>query len=350
MKPQEFIWKTSTIIRETADTVTVVFNTQGQSFSFLPGQFINLAILIDGAEISRSYSLCSSPDEESPAITVKKVSGGVVSNYIVEHAEEINSWKVDGPHGNFYLAEEQRKAHLVLIAGGSGITPLYSILKYFLKHEQGTVTLLYSSREKDDMIFYRTLKHLTYLYTDRLVSHFFFTATEEISNDDEEHHYTGRMTSLRLKRLIKQIWRRAENTHFYLCGPEGLLQLSERALNDLGIDSAFIHKEYFLPTSRSFSQVELPAIAQKVVLNNREQRSLLQVQPGNTILEAALEEKIGVPYSCKAGTCGKCVAKLLGGNVHMKQNYALDKELLNQGYILLCQSHPLANDVTIRIG
>ena len=126
-----YTWKTACIIRETTDAVSIVFDTGGDEFNFLPGQFVNLSLNIDHKIITRSYSLCSAADEdEKPTITVKRVQGGVMSNYILDHAEEIEEWQIEGPHGSFYPDENVMQAgNIVLIAGGSGITPIFSILK-----------------------------------------------------------------------------------------------------------------------------------------------------------------------------------------------------------------------------
>ncbi len=155
MNNKIYYWKTASVFKETEDAMTIIFETMGESFKYMPGQFINVRQIVNGETVSRSYSLSSSPGEdENPAITIKKVEGGRMSNYILQDGQNIKLWEVDGPHGSFYAdLSSINKKPIVLIGGGSGITPLYSILKSFLRHSDADVVLIDCNRTWDDAIF-----------------------------------------------------------------------------------------------------------------------------------------------------------------------------------------------------
>lgn len=348
--PALYVWRTACVIRETVDSVTIVFDTGSDRFEFKAGQFINLTLTIDDKPVSRSYSLSSSPDEdEKPAITVKKIKDGKMSGYMVNRAEEITDWQVDGPHGFFYPNEKAiLSKNIVLIGGGSGITPLYSILKYVLKHTTVNVILINANKTGDDVIFGKALGFIESSFSNRFKAWHVFSR----SNPEEMISYRNalhtRLSKLVLKKLLKKLLPvNSEQRCFFLCGPPGLIQLAEDTLTDLNTPSSHLYKEYFLPPDETTKEIALPVTVQEVLLHHYEQTNLLEVYPGKTVLEAALQDRIPLNYSCKSGTCGICIGKLTSGKVHMTKNFALREEHLEQGFILLCQSHPLDNEVTI---
>lgn len=346
---QHYFWKTACIIKETTQAVTVIFDTRGDVFSFKPGQFVNLTLSINGERITRSYSLSSTPEHDlHPAITVKAVEGGVMSNYILDYAEEIVEWEIDGPHGLFHTIDDAEKgAWVVLIGGGSGVTPLYSILKHLLLTSATNILLIDSNKNEADIIFTKALSYMQQAFANRLKIVQVFTGAAENHSAKWSEVIEGRLSRIRLKKMIRQyLGENYISAHYFVCGPEGLLQLATEAIISLAIPQHQIHQEHFQPKTEEII-VSLPTVTQEVLIHHREQTNLLQVEPGKTILETALQDHVQVPYSCKNGTCGICIAKLLDGNVHMRQNYVLPEEQLNQGYILLCQSHPLDNQVTV---
>ena len=347
---QHYFWKTACIIRETAQAVTIIFATQGDPFSFKAGQFINLTLSVNGERISRSYSLSSAPEhDEHPAITVKAVAGGIMSNYILSHAEEIMEWEIDGPHGLFHVTTEAESGEwVVLIGGGSGVTPLYSMLKYLLLSTKVNILLINSNKTTADVIFGKALMHIRQAYPQRF--HLINVFTREISANDSfgENSLQGRLSRNRLKKIIKQSAGEAyRDAQYFICGPNGLMQLAVESLQSAGIEQAQIFTETFHPINEE--KAELPIMMQEVLLHHYEQTNLLQIEPGKTILEVALDDHVPVQYSCKNGTCGICIGKLLQGNVYMRQNYALQAEQVSKGYILLCQSYPLDSTVTVEV-
>jgi ferredoxin-NADP reductase len=352
MNHKTYNWKTVSVIKETEDAVTIIFETNGQGFIYKPGQFLNLRQIVGEEAVSRSYSLSSSPGEdERPAITIKKIDGGRMSNHIFHRAGEIKQWEVDGPHGSFFAdVQTMGGKPIVLIGGGSGITPLYSILKTFLKHSGTTVFLIDCNRTWDDVVFAKGLTCLEQVYADRLRIYHFLSRETERKEFPCTNSRTEKLSRLALKKMLKKLLPgKIAEAEYFLCGPNGLIGLSKEVLESLEIPASQIHTEHFLPVEEENISLELPQTAKEVLLHCYEQTNLLEVQPGKTILEAALEDRVALSYSCKNGTCGKCAAKLGGGKVHMMKNYALTGEEVKQGFVLLCQSLPLDDEVIITV-
>ena len=348
---QQYTWNTARIINETADAVTVVFDTKGERFSYKAGQFINLSLEINGEILVRSYSLSSSPGlDKEPAITLKRVPGGLVSTHVTSQTSSIRQWHVEGPFGLFGLPPNlPHNQPLVFIAGGSGITPVYAMIKEALIQTTSPIRLIYSNKTPKDTIFYEALRKLEADFPERLhIQHVF---TGEIKDEIEQpKHLKGRLNRLVLKKLLG-LSKSAEalSSLYFLCGPEGLIKTGNEALLSFGVPPENIRLEYFSQPAAEGNAL-LPDRTVEVQLHFYEQTNLLDVAPGRTILEAALSDRVPVPYSCKAGTCGVCTAKITAGRVHMRNNFALDENKVKEGYILLCQSHPLDDEVTVEVG
>lgn len=348
----KYEWTTAAIIEETKDTITIIFNTRGVPFTYAPGQFINVTLLINDEPVTRSYSLSSSPDEDiNPSITVKRVTGGVMSNYIIDNISRISKWHIDGPYGNFApLASTYSCRHVILLAGGSGITPLFSICRSILGRSSHTkVTLIYSSRTAADVIFKKSINNLKERFNDRLNSYHVLSQPTDDTTHVGAGIIGGRLNKLVARKLIKQAsGDPLNNVQYFICGPSALMKLHQEVLGAMQVPAKDIYLEWFAPEFTDAS-VSLPDAPQEVLLHYYEQSNLLEVYPGKTILEAALADRIPLKYSCKNGTCGVCLGKLIAGKVHMANNFALQEELIEQGFILLCQSHPLNNEVTVEI-
>ncbi|GAB2675101.1 ferredoxin--NADP reductase [Flavihumibacter cheonanensis] len=344
-----YTWMTAGIIRETSQSITIRFNPNDTNFSFLPGQFINIHLTVHGVPVVRSYSFNNSQTTDPyPAITVKEVPNGFVSKYLVEHAEKISSWQVSGPFGTFCLDEHAlNQEYIVLIGAGSGISPLFSILTHLLKTTGLRILLIYSNKTKQGTIFSQQLERLEAAHQDRLVIWHVITG-EKAANQPQQKTIFERLNKLTLKKLLKnQIGTHLLQAAFYICGPIEFIRLADATLLSLQIPQRSIYMEYFNPTEMVNSSITLPESPLEVLLHHYEQTNLLDVIPGKTILEAALEDRIPLPYSCKNGTCGICTAKLLEGQVYMKNNFILSEDMVKDGFVLLCQSHPLDNQVTV---
>lgn len=342
------IWQTAQVIRQTANTITIIFDTQGEPFSYKPGQFIQLTLTINGTPVTRSYSLSAVPGGH-PAITVKRVPGGVMSNYILDHASQIRQWQVVGPHGTFTPTTATYQArHVVLLAGGSGITPLYTIACSLLTEAPDTrITIIYASRSTDEIIFSKELDALQASHLQRLHVFHALSAAAEVNTPG---HLKGRLSKLVTRKLIQQaVANPLDRVHYFICGPEGLMTMHQEMLTALQVAPDNIFMEWFAAGITS-NDIALANETQEVLLHFFEQTNLLDVDAGQTILQAALDDLIPLPYSCRGGTCGICSAKLTSGKVTMRQNFALRPSDIADGIILLCQSYPLTADVTVVVG
>lgn len=340
--------------KETVDTVTVCFDVQGDPFAHAPGQFINITLDIDGKEITRAYSLSSSPGDQYPAITVKKVDQGAASTYIFKNAHEITEWKIEGPFGNFILEKEAvKERQLIFLGGGSGITPLFSMIQSMDGGAIPSPALIYANRDWNNVIF---KEHLSELERRKKISVFHALSAPQLETEDlPDEYFKGRLNRLGVKKLIKQITPEPGNAYYFICGPEQLMQLYRESLDSLGVPSVQIYSENFYPAAGQ-PDVSMPKEPIEVVVNfcdsekDYESTTLVTVQPGQDLLSAVFASGIPVKHSCKSGSCGTCWARHVSGQITMVNNYALTREEVENQAILLCQSYALDNQVTIDIG
>lgn len=339
-------WELSEVVQETKDTISIYFNTYGQDFDYQPGQFINISLPINGEVVSRSYSLSSSPNEKYPSITVKRVAGGIMSNYLLDNANTIREWGIEGPFGNFTLAEPTEVDKYCFLGGGSGITPLFSMMK-FLKGKAGDLHLLYANRNEEDIIFRTTIEKLINEGTAKV----FHSLTGEFSADAfGEDLFKGRLNKLIVKKVIKQWFENPLAVNYYICGPEKLMAVYKEALLSLGVPETQIFSENFSLDSSKGDELILPEEPHEVLIHAYGSTSLIDVKAGQTILESAIENGVPIKYSCKNGTCGSCWGTYSEGTVNMVKNYALTKEEVDNKYILLCQAYPMDEAVTVHVG
>ncbi len=346
------IWPIRKVTIETKDAVTIEFDVMKSAFKYLPGQFVNISQVVNGEKITRSYSLSSSPDLDAyPAITVKRVKDGLMSNYLVDQVAEIRELEIEGPYGSFIpLKSSYQCKDVVLLSGGSGITPLLSMAKSLLSTSaEVQVTLIYANRNWSDVIFATALEALSLQYTGRL--HVIHALSQQAG---AKPVFTGtliedRLGKLVVKKLLKQAATvgKPSGAHFFLCGPSGLMKIYQEALEALEIPETGVFMERFTDEEVPAEQLTLPEITREVLVHFYEQTHLIEIEPGSTLLTAALKEGIAFGHSCKAGSCGACVAIITSGKVRMAKNYALTKKEVEQGMILLCQSYPLTEDITI---
>ncbi|WP_413511704.1 flavin reductase family protein [Myroides odoratus] len=358
-------WSTYKIVQETKDTVSIYFDTNQEAFSFLPGQFINISCQIDGKQIIRSYSLSSTPTDQFPCITVKRVHGGIMSNYLVDEAKSITAWTIQGPFGNFILESHLSQDYpLIFLGGGSGISPLFSMLNS-LNTPTNKPLLIYSNRSTDETIFGERLLQME---KQGLVNaSYSFTAQNQNPQADQDRgivqsKYTlGRFSIEKIQAILKEQTYVYTLAHYYICGPIGLMNLYEEALKSLHIPKEQIHMEYFdleedqntVITNTSESRDIFVHYFEDTLVNDDLQTYqctvLLEVKANQSLLEAIKAYNIRVPSSCKNGTCGSCWAIKTEGEVKMRNNRVLTESNIAEGVILLCQSYPLDDDVTISL-
>jgi len=337
-------------VQETPDTVTIYFDQPEPILDYLPGQFLTLIVEIEGKQVRRSYSLSTSPfTDPFPGITVKRLKGGLVSNFVNDNFLPGKKVSIMKPLGNFisdYHSQNKRKYGM--IAGGSGITPILGIIKSILVNEpNSTVNLLYCSRSQDMIIFNNELKALEEKYPGKLdVTH---NLTKPQPGWDGP---TGRLDDKKVIDFFKTHFNTfLENQRFFICGPEGMMETAEKSLSNLEVKKEFIRTESFFLEKTESTQDETPeGIANrpiKIILEGEEYS--FDVEPGKTILEAGLNEGLNMPYSCQSGLCTACRGKLLSGEIIMDEDAGLTENEINEGYILCCSAKPSNSDVKVQI-
>lgn len=347
-----YFLKVKEVHKETEDTVTIHFwHPLNEVLKYKPGQFITL--LIDTGEekkVRRSYSMSSSPfTDVSVAITAKKISNGSISGYLNETLKVGDVVEVMEPMGVFTLnPNSEKKRAVVLIGAGSGITPLMSMAKSVLIVEpESVVYLLYGNREESTIIFADQIDALTTKYKSRFqVIH---TLSQPSPNWKGE---TGRLTQANISRFLEQLKVTDGVADYYLCGPAQMMDEAKKALEDLHVPADKVHRESFL-TSQALASTEGSAEnslkRREITLKYEGNDFKLVVEPHQTILEAALENDIDLPYSCQAGMCTACMGRTLEGEVHLDENEALTNSELSDGFILTCVAHPLTDDVIVEV-
>ena len=343
--------KVKEVIKETKDTNTLVLEPIDHSFDYKPGQFLTMILPIQGKEVRRSYSLCTSPiSKDSPAITVKRVESGLVSNYLNDHMKIDDVFNVMEPAGHFVpdLNKENKKKY-VLFAAGSGITPIMSILKSILAEEhQSTVNLIYQNRNEDSIIFKKELAELEKKY----VAH--FKVLHVLSQPSSEWEgYKGRIDQALASDILLDIAQnKVEEGEFYLCGPSGFMQSAFDAIIDFNVPEKHIHKESFY-TGEGKPKEQKEDIGDgkdhlvRVILDGQEHE--VMVSSDKTILEASLDQGLDMPFSCQSGLCTACRGKLLEGDVDMEEEDGLSEEEVSAGYILNCVCKPKGPGVKVEI-
>lgn len=345
------------IIQETRDTISIVFSQpEAHPVPYKSGQFLTLILPVNGKEVRRAYSLCSSPYvDKDLAVTVKRVDGGLMSNWLAENLKVDTRIKVLEPMGQFTTEfSKDRKRHLVMFAGGSGITPMMSIIKSILSQEpESIVSLIYCNRDIDSIIFKDALEEMQTRDEGRLhVIHVLDNAPMNWQG------YSGLLNHDMLTKLFERFpdWG-ITNTTYLMCGPEGMMSNVESLLAMRHIPKEKIFKESFVQGTITKEQKKDEVIVGGEELKTRivtirydGQEYKVTVPPDKGILESALDQGIDLPYSCQSGLCTACRGKALSGKVRLDEEEGLSQSERDEGYVLTCVGHPLTDDVVIEIG
>lgn len=347
--------KVKEIIQETKDAISIVFEQPETKIQYKSGQFLTLIVPIDGKEVRRAYSLSSSPYvDQDLKVSVKRVENGLMSNWLPDNLKVGDTLKVMEPMGAFTTDyDSTNKRHLIMFAGGSGITPMMSIIKSMLNEEPDSIiSLIYCNRDIDSIIFREKLDALQTDFEGRLhVIHVL---------DDAPMNWQGHSGLLNHDMLVK-IFERipnwgADKSTYLMCGPEGMMKNVENLLDEQNIPKENIFKESFVAgTIDKELKKEEPAEGSKVVAREVTviydgDEHKFTVEPDSTILETALDMGIDLPYSCQSGLCTACRGKCLSGKVKLDEEEGLSEAELDEGFVLTCVGHPLTDDVVIEIG
>lgn len=331
--------KVTEIITETADTLTIRLQPEDDSkLKYEPGQFLTFIFNRHSKEIRRSFSLSSSPDTDPiPAITIKRIVNGEISGFLHHHISKGDVLRALYPSGRFTLAmEPSLRRDVFLIAAGSGITPVFSILKSLLIREPlSRVTLIYSNRNEKSTIFYNELNELAKQYSDRFTCIYIFS-----DPDDKTYRYWAHLNIGLLEELIRENMSfEKEKAVFMLCGPFTFMRMAEMIIIAMHFDESAIHKENFVLMQQP-ETISMPAIEdrsdKKLTIRYRGKTYVITVPYGVTILKAAMNNGIHLPYSCQGAICGICAGICREGKIQMPVNFVLGKDDISKGWVLTC--------------
>ncbi len=320
------------VVDETADTRSFVFEIPQQLeaiFSYSAGQFCAFRATVGGEPIVRCYSMSSSPDMAEPfTVTVKRVPGGAMSNWMNDSLAAGDEIDVLPPAGLFVLRDASTP--IVAFAGGSGITPLLSIIKTALTTTARDIALVYANRDPASVIFAGALERLGAEFPGRLSVH---------------HHLDSEKGYLDPPACVALVGNRA-GADFYVCGPGPYMEVVERGLDLLGVEANRRFVERF-EVAEEEQPVTEASVTESVTVSVNGRKLTAAYQPGESILDTARRAGLKPPFSCTAGNCGTCMALLVEGSARMRANNVLDPDEVGSGYILTCQAIPLSREVIV---
>ncbi len=319
-------------------------------FRYKAGQYLPVRAIIDGEEVRRSYSLCSSPQDDEWQIGVKKLEGGKFSTYVNDHLQVGDQLEVAGPEGRFHVdIDADKKRDYVAFAAGSGITPILSIIKSHLSEEpNSTFKLFYVNRTVASIILKEELEALKNQYLDRLEIFYFLTQEHR-----QVEFFNGRMDEGKLDIIFKTICEPADVDHFFSCGPEAMTLMINEYLLARGVDRDRIHFELFTTAGATVARREEVAShvhgdAADITIHEGGKSFNFRIPQGKeSILDGALANGADMPFACKGGVCCTCKAKLVKGTAEMLLNYGLEEDELADGYTLTCQAIPTSDKVEV---
>ena len=339
--------RVAAVDRLCADAVAVTFDVPGElreRYAFQPGQALTVRRTAGGTDERRTYSICA-PAGERPRIGVREVPGGVVSSWLVREVRPGDEIEVAPPTGTFTPDVEAGGRH-VLIAAGSGITPVLSIAASLLRGPKAHVSILYGNRRADTVMFAEELADLKYAHPSRLeLVHLLSREAREVEL------FNGRLDAAKLRALLPALIDVPAVDHWWLCGPFGMVTDAVEVLGAYGVDPGRIHRELFWVDEappepvREDRMPSGPGSEVTVVLDGRS--TTLPVMESETILEGAQRSRPDLPFACKGGVCGTCRARVVEGDVRMRRNFALEPGEVAAGYVLTCQSVPASPKVVI---
>jgi ring-1,2-phenylacetyl-CoA epoxidase subunit PaaE len=334
------------IIRETADAVSILFNVPEElqsHYTFIAGQYVNLKVTLDGQEIRRAYSICAAPKSSELRIAVKSVKNGFFSKFANEKLAVGNVIEVGTPEGKFtFEPKTDRQKNYAAFVAGSGITPVFSILKSVLEEEpNSTFVLVYGNKSEKDTIFHNQLHDLQLQYVGRLFVQYVY------SQSTADNALSGRIDKSTVNFILKNKHAEMEFSKCFLCGPEEMINLVSDALKENNISSSDIKFELF-STSSNDNETNTGANGHtKISILVDSEETTFEMSQQQTLLEAALKQGLDVPYSCQGGICSSCICKITEGAAEMKKNQILNESEVAEGLTLACQAYPTTTTIKI---
>lgn len=330
------------------DAVNLIFEKPERPFEYQPGQFLTIIDKVNGEKIRRAYSLCSNPfEDQHPAVTVKRVVDGRMSNHINDSYQSGQEVEIVEPMGMFTTEfNSTAKRKLVFLGGGSGITPLYSMIRStLLKEPESEVTLIYGNRSEEFIIFKDQLKKLSDQHAGR------FDLVHILEEDSSGlAEIKGRPSAGMLQDLIQS--RNLDSAEFFICGPKPMMDVVTDALKNMEVLDERIKMESFeagvTSKAEDLSEETDGDVHVVIILDGDEHE--ITMPKNRTILESALDEGLDMPYSCQSGLCTACRGFCHDGEISSEQAEGLSDEELAEGYRLLCVGKPLTSNIKVEVG
>jgi len=331
--------------RETTNAVSIAFQVPENlkpEYQFTAGQYVNLKLTLDGKEIRRAYSICTSPNSNELRIAVKAVHEGYFSKFANTSLKEGDIIEVGTPEGKFtFTPDAQRQRNYAAFVAGSGITPVMAILKSVLENEpKSSFVLVYGNKSVGETIFYQELVALQQKYVGRFFVHFVFSQTNE-------SELFGRIDKATVNYILNNKHNEKEFAKFYLCGPEVMIDLVSATLKEHNIPEKSIKFELFTTTSHENEAATSLSGHTKITVLVDDEETTFEMSQKQTILEAALKQGIDAPYSCQGGVCSSCLARVTTGSATMVKNAILTDDEVNEGLVLTCQAHPTSAEIAV---
>ncbi|MEM8522413.1 ferredoxin--NADP reductase [Flavobacterium sp. PL12] len=332
--------------RETKDAVSILFNVPEElksNYKFIAGQYLNLKLTLDGEEIRRAYSICSSPESGELRIAVKAVKGGAFSQFANTKLKAGDVIEVGTPEGKFtFEPQADRQKNYVAFAAGSGITPILSILKSVLKDEpKSSFVLVYGNKTPEETIFHQELHELQLKYVGRLFVHYVFSQAKA------DNALFGRIEKAAVNFVLKNKHKELEFDKFYLCGPEEMINIVSDVLKEHNVKESNIKFELFASSTAENKIEKSLSGHSKITIMVDDEETTFEMSQKQTVLDAALKQGIDAPYSCQGGICSSCLARVTSGTAEMSKNSILTDKEIASGLILTCQAHPTSESIYI---
>ena len=332
--------------RETKDAVSILFNVPEElkaDYTFVAGQYINLKLTLDGTEIRRAYSICSSPESGELRIAVKAVKDGAFSQFANTKLNAGDAIEVGKPEGKFtFEPQADRQKNYAAFAAGSGITPIMSILKSVLKNEpKSSFVLVYGNKTPEETIFHQELHDLQLQYVGRLFVHYVFSQAKV------ENALFGRIEKSSVNFVLNNKHKELAFDKYYLCGPEEMITIVSGVLKEHNVKETAIKFELFT-TSCKENKIEQSLEGHTTItIMVDDEETTFEMSQKQTVLDAALKKGIDAPYSCQGGICSSCLARVTSGTAEMTKNSILTDKEIASGLILTCQAHPTSERIYI---
>jgi ring-1,2-phenylacetyl-CoA epoxidase subunit PaaE len=331
--------------RETAAAISILFNVPEElkpNYTFVAGQYVNIKLTLDGQEIRRAYSICSSPESGELRISVKAVKNGVFSQFANSKLKAGDVLEVGTPEGKFtFTPDADRQKNYAAFVSGSGITPVLSILKSVLKSEpKSTFVLVYGNKTPEDTIFHQQLHDLHLQYVGRFFIHSVYSQAKV------EEALFGRIEKATVNFILNNKHKELTFDKFYLCGPEDMINTVSAVLKEKNVKESAIKFELFT-SSTQVNEIKDLGGHSKITVIVDDEETVFEMSQKQTILDAALKQGIDAPYSCQGGICSSCLARVTEGSAEMSKNSILTDGEIASGLVLTCQAHPTS--ATIRV-